>query len=164
MAETIALTKFVVKIKHMLALMAGLIHPQEGETVINSTCVWTDNTATLSVAKGDNFTHETVKHVTVKVQFLQECIQRNIITIAHIKTTQNTADIMTKQLTVVTFEFHRDYSLGYGSHTLPINTVMCAHTLLTHLISRAQIKSYKQLKSQVSSGQECDKVNMQTAT
>ena len=63
--------------------MAGLTHPQEGEIVINSTCVWTDNTATLSVAKGDNFTRETVTHVTVKVQFLQECIQRNIITLAH---------------------------------------------------------------------------------
>ena len=60
MAEIIALTKLVVKVKHMQALMAGLTHPQEGETVINSTCVWTDNTATLSVAKGDNFTHETV--------------------------------------------------------------------------------------------------------
>ena len=71
MAETIALTKLVVKVKHMRALMAGLTHPQEGETVLNSTCVWTDNTATLSFAKGDNFTHETVKHVTVKEQFLQ---------------------------------------------------------------------------------------------
>ena len=59
MAETIALTKLVVKVKHMLASMAGLTPPQEGETVINCTCVWTNNTATLSVAKGDNFTHET---------------------------------------------------------------------------------------------------------
>ena len=45
MAETSALTKLVVKVKHMQALMAGLTHPQEGETVINSTCVWTYNTA-----------------------------------------------------------------------------------------------------------------------
>ena len=59
--------------------MAGFTHPQEGETVINSTCVWSNNTATSSVAKGDNFTPETVKHITVKVQFLQECIQQNII-------------------------------------------------------------------------------------
>ena len=36
MAETIALTKLVVKVKHMRALMAGLTHPQEGETVINT--------------------------------------------------------------------------------------------------------------------------------
>ena len=56
MAETIALTKLVVKVKHMRALMAGLTHHQEGETVINSTCAWTNNTATLSVMKGYNFT------------------------------------------------------------------------------------------------------------
>ena len=110
MAETIALTKLVVKVKHMQALMPGLTHPQEDETVINSTCVWTDNTATLSVAKGDNFTHETVKHV--KVQFIHECIQHNIITLAHIKTTQNTADILINQLAVVIFKIHWNYCQG----------------------------------------------------
>ena len=120
MAETIALSKLVVKVKHMQALMAGLTHPQEGKTVIISTCVWTDNTATLSVVKGDIFTHETVKHITVKVQFLQECIQHNIITSAHIKTTQNTADILTKQLAVVIFKIHRNYSLGYSRENLPV--------------------------------------------
>ena len=126
MAETIELTKLVVKVKHMLALMAGITHPQEGETVINSTCVWTDNTATLSVVKGDNFTHETVKHVTVKVQFLQECIQHNIITQVHIKTTQNTADILTKQLAAVIFEIHRNYSLGYSKENLHVlSAAMC---------------------------------------
>ena len=82
MAETIALTKLVIKVKHMRALMAGLTHPQEGETVINSTCGWTGEAATLSVAKGNNFTHEKVKHVTVKRQFLQKCIQHNVLTLA----------------------------------------------------------------------------------
>ena len=41
MVETIALTKLVVKVKHMLALKAVLTHPQESETVIKSTCIWT---------------------------------------------------------------------------------------------------------------------------
>ncbi len=33
--------------------------------------VWVDNTTAIAVATGNDFTHETVKHVTVKARFLQ---------------------------------------------------------------------------------------------
>jgi hypothetical protein len=112
MAETIALAKLVVKVKHMRALLFELQCRQEQETLINSTCVWVDNTATIAVAKGNDFTHETVKHVTVKVRFLQECVQRKIILLAYIKTSKNIADIMTKQSAGPQFAQHRDYALG----------------------------------------------------
>ena len=47
----------------------------------------------------NDFTHETVKHVTVKVQFLQECVWNKIVLLVYIKTCKNPADIMTKQST-----------------------------------------------------------------
>ena len=83
MAETIALAKIVVKIQHMRAILFDLQCRQEQKTMINSTCVWVDNTAAIAVATGNDFTHETVKQVTVrvKVRFLQECVQRKIIMI-----------------------------------------------------------------------------------
>jgi hypothetical protein len=112
MAETIALAKIVVKIKHMRAILFDLQCRQEQETMINSTCVWVDNTAAIAVATGNDFTHETVKHVTVKVRFLQECVQRKIIMIVYIKTCKNIADIMTKQSPGPQFGQHRDYALG----------------------------------------------------
>jgi hypothetical protein len=70
------------------------------------------NTATLAVANGNDFTHETVKHVTVKVQFIQECVRRKIILLAPIRTFQNISDIMTKQSTGTQYLLHRDYSMG----------------------------------------------------
>jgi hypothetical protein len=112
MAETIALAKLVVKVKHMRALLFDLQCRQQQETMINSTCVWVDNTAAIAVATGNDFTHETVKHVTVKVRFLQECVQRKIIMITYIKTNKNIADIMTKQSAGPQFAQHRDYALG----------------------------------------------------
>ena len=112
MAETIALAKLVVKVKHMRVLLFELQCRQEKETIINSTCVWVDNTAAIAVAKGNDFTHETVKHVTVKVRFLQECVERKIIMLAYIKTNKNIADIMTKQSAGPQFAQHRDYALG----------------------------------------------------
>jgi hypothetical protein len=66
MAEIIALTKLAVKIKHMRALLFDLQCRREQETMINSAPVWVDNTAAIAVATGKDFTHETVKHVTVK--------------------------------------------------------------------------------------------------
>jgi hypothetical protein len=60
MAETIALAKLVVKVKHMRALLFGLQCRQQQETMINSTCAWVDNTAAIAVATGNDFTHETV--------------------------------------------------------------------------------------------------------
>jgi hypothetical protein len=112
MAETIALAKLVVKIKHIRVILFDLQCRQEQETMINSTCVWVDNTAAIAVATGNAFTHETVKHVTVKVRFIQEYLQRQMILIAYIKTSKNIADIMTKQSAGPQFAQHRDYALG----------------------------------------------------
>ena len=89
MAETIALAKLVVKIKHLRALMHDLQVRQNQETQIERTIVWVDNTTALAVATGSNFTHETVKHVTVKVRFIQECEQRKIVRISYVATRKN---------------------------------------------------------------------------
>jgi hypothetical protein len=78
--------------------------------MINSTCVWVDNTAAIAVATGNDFTHETVKQVTVKVRFLQDCVQKSTIRIVYIKTCKNIADIMTKQSAGPQFVQHRDFT------------------------------------------------------
>ncbi len=112
MAETIALAKSVVKIKRMRVILFDLQCRQEQETLIHSTCVGvdSDNTAAIAVATGNDFTHWTVKHVTDKVRFIQECVPRQIILIAYIKTNKNIADIVTKL--DPQFAQHRDYALG----------------------------------------------------
>jgi ABC-type uncharacterized transport system permease subunit len=60
-AETIALTKVTVKIRHLRNILFDLKCQQVELTYIDSTIVWVDNTATLAVANGNDFTHETVK-------------------------------------------------------------------------------------------------------
>ncbi len=70
------------------------------------------SSAAIAVATGNDFTHETVKHVTVKVRFLEECVQKSIIRSVYIKTCKNIADNMTKQSAGPQFEQHRDFTLG----------------------------------------------------
>ena len=84
--------------------------------MINSTCVWADNTAAIAVATGNDFTHETVKHVTVKVRFFSKVRTAEdhliIIMITYIKTNKSIAEITTKQSAGPQFAQPRDYALG----------------------------------------------------
>ena len=95
-------------------------HIQEGHVWGGSTPE-VDNTAAIAVAMGNDFTHETVKHVTVKVLFLQECVQNKIVLLVYIKTCKNLADIMTKQSTGLQSWQHCDFALGY------IDIIIVAH-------------------------------------
>ncbi len=73
--ETISSAKNVVKVKHMRAIFFYLQCTQEQETIIKSTRVWVDNAAAIAVFQSltrNDFTHDIVKHVTVKVHFLQQ--------------------------------------------------------------------------------------------
>ena len=110
--QAIVLANVFVKVKHMRALLFDLQCCQDQETQTNGTCVWVDNTAAIAVATGNDFTHETVKHLTVKVRFLQEYVQLKIILLVYIKTGKNISDIMTKQSPGPQFIQHRNYTLG----------------------------------------------------
>jgi hypothetical protein len=136
MAETVALAKLVVKVKHIRAILFDLQRKQVQTlaTLINSTCVWVDNTAAIVVATRRDFTHETVKHVTVNVRFLQECVQRGIIMITYIVTSKNIAEIMTHQSAGPQFAQHRDYALGI------INAVTAVITALAWVWRRIRFR------------------------
>ena len=60
-----------VKNKTLRAILFDLQSRQTEPTQFDSTIFWVDNTAALAVANGNDFTHE-----TLKVQFIQECVQR----------------------------------------------------------------------------------------
>jgi hypothetical protein len=82
-------------------------------TPISSTIVWVDNTAALAVATGNDFTHATVKLVTVKVRFLQGCVKHKIVRLTCVGNRKNISDMMTKQSNGQQYRTHRDFSLGY---------------------------------------------------
>ena len=112
--------------------------------------MWVDNTATLAVANGNDFTHETVKHVTVKVRFLQECVQRKILLLAPISTHQNIAGILTKQSDGPQFCMHRNYILGM-TDAIDIQVGAMAARVTVSTTRRHQLK-----RKRILARQECD--------
>ena len=107
-------------------------------------------TATLAVANGNDFTHETVKHVTVKVRFLQECVQRKILFLAPIRTHQKIADILTKQSAGPQFRMHRNYILGM-TDAIDIQVGAMAARVTVSTTRRHQLK-----RKRILARQECD--------
>ena len=115
---------------------------------------WVENTATLAVANGNDFTHKTVLHVTVKVRFLQDCVQRKIVLLAPIqaiRTHQNIADILTKQADGPQFRMHRNYILGVS------DTVDISVSAMIVYVSRASTRRRRrQSRKSILARQECD--------
>ena len=101
-----------MKVKDLRAILFDLQCRQVEPTYIDNPNVWVDNTATLAVANDHDFTHETVKHLSVKVRFWQEHVQFKIILLAPILAHQNIADIFTKQSAGHQFRKHRPTSLA----------------------------------------------------
>jgi hypothetical protein len=71
-------------------------------------------TGPLAIATGNDFTHETVKNVTVKVRFRQEYVQYKMIWLTYVATLKNVSDIITKQSNRPQSKAHRDFVLGYA--------------------------------------------------
>ena len=144
MAETIALAKVVVEVEYLRAILSDLQCRQVEPTV--------DNTATLAVANGNHFKHETDKYVTVKVRLLQGCVQCKLALLAPISMHQNIADILTKQFAGPQFCVHRNYILGV---TDAIDLRVSAMVAYVSRASTLQRRRQQRLKS-ILAWQECD--------
>ena len=142
--------KYACNVERFLQTSANPGFQSPLQMLIDSTVVWVDNTATLAVANGNDFTHETVKHVTVKVRFLQECVQRKILLLAAIRTHQNIADILTKQSVGPQFRLHRNYILGM-TDTIDLQVEAKYAHVTVGKARRRQLK-----RKRILARQECD--------
>ena len=91
----------------------------------DNTCEWVENSAAIFRDSENIFNHRTVKHVTIKVRFIQQSVQRKIVVIHYLKTINNIDDIMTKQSAGSRFVQLHDYALGYID-TINIGTAAVA--------------------------------------
>jgi hypothetical protein len=92
-AETVALMKATVVIKHLLMMLFDLGMPQHEPTTVH-----VDNKAAICVM------HQTTKHVTVQCRYVMECVQLGAAVLTYIPTFEQRADIFTRTL----FRYHRD--------------------------------------------------------
>lgn len=63
--------------------------------------VFEDNQSCIHLL--NKWEHQRVKHIDVKYNFIRELVQKNVISVRYISTTNQKADILTKALSKVTF-------------------------------------------------------------
>ncbi|PKU83901.1 Retrovirus-related Pol polyprotein from transposon TNT 1-94 [Dendrobium catenatum] len=100
-AEYRALSSAISEVLWIRRLAAELLIPQSTATIIHC-----DNTSAIALANNPVL-HARTKHIEIDHHFIRDHIKNDNIDIAHISTTDQIADILTKPLPSSRFNFHR---------------------------------------------------------
>ncbi|PKU77708.1 Retrovirus-related Pol polyprotein from transposon TNT 1-94 [Dendrobium catenatum] len=98
-AEYRALATEAAEILWLRRLLEDLHIPQT-----NPTTVYCDNTSAIALANNPVF-HARTKHIEVDCHFIRDCIKKNHISVHHICTEDQLADLFTKPLPTTRFKF-----------------------------------------------------------
>jgi hypothetical protein len=91
-AEYIALHEASHEIVFLRELMPHLLHP-----ITSPTTLYCDNNAASQLAE-DHVWHAHVKHIRVKYHYIRELVANSELSVARVRSSENTADILTKAL------------------------------------------------------------------
>ena len=102
-AEYIALHEASHEIVFLRELLSHLLHP-----ISSPTTLYCDNDAASQLAE-DHVWHARVKHIRVKYHYIRELVTNNELSVARVRSSENTADILTKALNRTDFTRLRHY-------------------------------------------------------
>ncbi|KAA0062326.1 putative mitochondrial protein [Cucumis melo var. makuwa] len=80
----------------------------------SSMVLYCDNLSAISISKNP-VQHSRTKHIDIRHHFIRELVEANIISLEHVLSAFQLADIFTKPLDVATFEGLRNYPSGISS-------------------------------------------------
>ena len=74
--------------------------------------IFEDNTASISMASDLGTPHKRSKHFGIEWAYFKECVELQELTIVHVSTEEQPADMLTKPLTSKKFTYFRDMVIG----------------------------------------------------
>ena len=77
--------------------------------VLDSFTVFCDNTSTINIFKNP-VQHSRTKHIDIRHHFIRDLVDSNVLVLEFVETEKQLADIFTKALDFVKFEFLRKSS------------------------------------------------------
>ena len=106
-----AAAKEAVWIRQILADSSIFLLGENTESEkLPTTPIYMDNQAAISLSKNPDF-REKAKHIEIQYHYLRQQVERDIISITYLPTTEMTADIMTKGLNRI---LHQKHVAGMG--------------------------------------------------
>ena len=70
------------------------------------TCIFCDNQNCVKLSKNPVF-HDKSKHIEIKYHYIRDMVQRGGVKLQYVATYENIADVLTKTLSRVKFEYFR---------------------------------------------------------
>jgi hypothetical protein len=92
---------------HVLVLWLRNLLSEIGLGVLPQAVVHCDNTATIIIADNGIVSDKT-KHIDIKYKYIKECVDNDVVSVQHVSTTEQQADILTKALSGQQFGYLRN--------------------------------------------------------
>jgi ATP sulfurylase len=83
-------------------LIAGLF-----DLELEETCIFCDNQSCIKLSENP-VCHDRSKHIEIKYHYVRDMVQKGAVKLQYISTDEQVADVLTKPLSRVKFEYFRD--------------------------------------------------------
>ena len=74
---------------------------------VDATCIYCDNQICVNLSKNLLF-HDKSKHIDIKYHYVRDMVQRGAVKLQYVATNEKIADVLTKPLARVKFEYFRE--------------------------------------------------------
>ena len=118
-AETIALSSTALDVCGLRTMMQEIGHWQPYPTVLLE-----DNQATVLLANSQATLSQRSKHLEIRDLKIRELVESGVIDVIYCRTTQQVADLMTKNLNSTAFPKFAAFICGYASHNQVIMAIL----------------------------------------
>jgi hypothetical protein len=111
-AEYIAACSASSEVVWLRKLLAGLF-----DLELEVTCIFCDNQSCIKLSENPVF-HDKSKHIEIKYHYIRDMVQKGVVKLQYIATDEQIADVLTKPLSKIKFEYFRD-KLGVVQKDFP---------------------------------------------
>ena len=74
---------------------------------LDATCIYCDNQSCVKLSENPVF-HDKLKHIEIKYHYIRDMVQRGAVKLQYVVTDEQIADVLTKPLARVKFEYFRE--------------------------------------------------------
>ena len=101
-AEYIATCSTCSEVVWLRKLLAGLF-----DLELDATCIFCDNQSCIKLSENPLF-HDKSKHIEIKYQYIHDMVEKGAVKLQYVAIDEKVADVLTKPLSKVKFEYFRD--------------------------------------------------------
>jgi hypothetical protein len=111
-AEYVATCSACGEVVWLQKLITGLF-----DLELEETCIFCDNQSCIKLSENP-VCHDRSKHIEIKYHYIREMVQKGAVKLQYVPTDEQVADVLTKPLSRVKFEYFRD-KLGVVQKDFP---------------------------------------------